>query len=110
MQQRTFVTFPFTDTQQRIKLQMLNWASRFNIFLFLDNQDYTFPLHSFDGVLAAGVADAVEANAGHAFDKLKAFAGKYRDWLFGHFGYGLVKETEPFGRTGDAGPHPIGFP
>lgn len=110
MQQRTFVTFPFTDTQQRIKMQMLNWASRFNIFAFLDNQDYDLPLHSFDGVLAAGVIDAVEASAGHAFDKLQAFADKCRDWLFGHFGYELVRETEPFQRPIDTRPHPIGFP
>ena len=89
---------------------MLNWASRFNIFSFLDNQDYSLPLHSFDGMLAAGVVDHVEASAGHALDELGAFADKCRDWLFGHFGYELVRETEPYGVPGAAQPHAAGFP
>lgn len=88
---------------------MLNWASRFNISAFLDNQDYHLPLHSFDGLLAAGAVDFVRASAGHAFEDLRQFAGRHHDWLFGHFGYDLVKETEPFGLSKQAA-NPVGFP
>lgn len=90
-------------------MQMLNWASRFNICAFLDNQDYHLPLHSFDGLLAAGAVEHVQASAGHAFEDLRQFAGRHRDWLFGHFGYDLVKETEPFGLSQQAD-NPVGFP
>lgn len=119
MQQRTFVTFPIADLP-RIKIQMLNWASRFNIFAFLDNQGYNLPLHHVDVLLAVGAADHVQAAAGHAFDDLRAFAGRHHDWLFGHFAYDLVRETEPFepdaGIAGGPGgqssgkTNPIGFP
>ena len=108
MQPRTFVSFLISDLQ-RIKMQMLNWASRFNICAFLDNQDYHLPLHSFDGLLAAGVVEYVQASAGHAFEDLRQFAGRHHDWLFGHFGYDLVKETEPFGLSQQAA-NPVGFP
>lgn len=90
-------------------MQMLNWASRFNICAFLDNQDYHLPLHSFDGLLAAGAVEYVQASAGHALDDLRQFAGRHHDWLFGHFGYDLVKETEPFGISQQAA-NPVGFP
>ncbi|HVW60937.1 MAG TPA: anthranilate synthase component I family protein [Puia sp.] len=99
---------------------MLNWASRFNIFAFLDDQGYNLPFHSVDALLAAGAVDHIEAASGHAFDDLRAFAGRHHDWLFGHFAYDLVKETEPLepdaGMTGRPDGHahgktnPIGFP
>ncbi|MDO6435577.1 anthranilate synthase component I family protein [Flavitalea sp. BT771] len=90
-------------------MQMLNWASRFNISAFLDNQDYHLPFHSFDGLLAAGAVEYVRASAGHAFEDLREFAGRHHDWLFGHFAYDLVKETEPFGISQQA-TNPVGFP
>jgi para-aminobenzoate synthetase component 1 len=82
---------------------MLNWASRFNIFVFLDNQGYELPLHRLDGILAVGAADSIQASAGHAFDTLQDFAGRHQDWLFGHFAYDLVRETEPFETDGEMG-------
>lgn len=40
-----------------------------------------------------------EERCGSALDQLQAFTDKYSgedgDWLFGHFGYGLARETEP---------------
>lgn len=99
---------------------MLNWASRFNIFAFLDNQGYELPLHSVDGILAVGAADHIQADAGHAFDDLRDFAGRHHDWLFGHFAYDLARETEPFDTGVETGyepggsehrkTNPVGFP
>jgi para-aminobenzoate synthetase component 1 len=74
---------------------MLTWAAPFNIFCFLDNHFYNGTPHSYDCLLAAGAAHELRAPAGDAFGKLKEFAGVHRDWLFGHFGYGLARETEP---------------
>src|SRR6516225_4639228 len=95
MQPRRFVSFPITDFS-KIKLQMLNWASRFNICAFLDSQQYHSPFHAFEDLLAAGVADSVQVSAGAALEELRGFMSRHRDWLFGHFSYGLVKGTEPF--------------
>ncbi|HMH24256.1 MAG TPA: anthranilate synthase component I family protein [Puia sp.] len=80
---------------------MLSWASRFNICCFLDNHGYGLPAHSFECLLALGARDFVRAEAGDAFDRLAKFAARHNDWLFGHLGYGLTKETEPSGE----GPH-----
>lgn len=96
---------------------MLSWASRFNICVFLDNQRYQAPIHGFDNLLAAGVVDSVQASAGRALEELRAFMVRHHDWLFGHFAYDLVKETEPFGEASGKGrsvwgraASPVGFP
>ena len=74
---------------------MLSWAARFNICCFLDNHSYQLPSHSLECLLAAGALRSIRASAGDAFDRLKDFTTGQPDWLFGHFGYGLAKETEP---------------
>jgi para-aminobenzoate synthetase component I len=91
---RTFVSFPIIDLQ-RTKEQVLKWADRFNIFCFLDNQEYRMPGHSVECLLGAGARDQVEAHAGGALARLDDFVNRRMDWLFGHLGYGLTKETEP---------------
>jgi para-aminobenzoate synthetase component 1 len=90
---------------------MLSWASRFNICLFLDGQQYRRPFHAFDNLLAAGAVDSVKASAGQAMDALRGFMSRHKEWIFGHFGYELVKETEPFGTAGvELRRDPVGFP
>lgn len=87
---------------------MLSWASRFDIFCFLDGHDYQLPYEGFECLLAAGSVHSIEAKAGQALDGLRDFARRHRDWLFGHFAYGLARETEPSGSH--LLPDPIGFP
>lgn len=111
---RTFVSFPINDLE-RIKRKMLGWTDRFDIFCFLDDHAYGLPGHAVECLLGAGASDQVEALAGHALASLSAFTQTKQDWLFGHFGYGLSRETEPFQGTKDRPdtlrhPDPIGFP
>ena len=74
---------------------MLNWASRFSIFCFLDNQLYDFSPSAFECLLAAGCKRKVAVSYGIAFDTLKQFAeSNKQEWLFGHVGYDLKNETE----------------
>jgi len=91
---------------------MLSWASRFNISVFLDGQHYQSPFDSFDNLLAAGVVDSVQASAGQALERLHTFMSRHDDWLFGHFAYDLVEETESFATAENIsrGPNPVGFP
>lgn len=74
---------------------MLNWVNRFNIFCFLDNQQYDQIAPAFECLLAAGCKRSIELPAGKAFASLQQFSQQTKgEWLFGHFGYDLKNETE----------------
>jgi para-aminobenzoate synthetase component I len=77
-----------------LKMKMLNWANQFNIFCMLDNHQYNFNAPVFDCLLAVGCKKHVTAQAGHAFNVLKAFAQQNKQWLFGHVGYDIKNEIE----------------
>ena len=100
------ISFPvnnFTD----LRIQMLNWVNRFNIFCFLDNQCYDFSKPEFECLVAAGCKRNIQVNAGNAFNTFDDFyRSAENEWLFGHFGYDLKNETEQlFSRNFDG----IGF-
>ncbi len=73
---------------------MLNWASRFNIFCFLDTNGYHEQSSSFECVLAAGSRRSLELKPGNAFQQLRSFYDTSNSWLFGHLGYDLKNEIE----------------
>ena len=113
--ERRFVSFPITDFQQT-KLQMLIWTTSHyeegvDIFCFLDNQGYPASGGpSFECLLAAGAVETLEAPAGQAFSRLKEWAKERREWLFGHFAYDLVAETDSADPNQSPKADPIGFP
>ncbi len=76
------------------RIQMLNWANRFNIFCLLDNQHYNFSAPAFECLLAVGSKTNITIQYGYAFEKLKYFYKENNGWLFGHLGYDLKNETE----------------
>lgn len=65
---------------------MLNWVKRFNIFCFLDNQNYAIQPHRYECILAAGVADCVDNGD---LQQLNVFLSKNAGWVFGHLSYDL---------------------
>ncbi len=73
---------------------MLNWANRFSIFCFMDNNDYHFEKASFECILAVGSKRSVQLTSGNAFQQLRSFYDQKPGWLFGHLGYDLKNETE----------------
>lgn len=85
---------------------MLNWANRFSILCFLDNQQYESRHHSYECLLGAGELRRLELNAGKAFSQLQAMHEECKDWLFGHLGYDLRNELFPLSSSH---PDPIGF-
>ena len=92
--EKKFIAFPVNDVNI-FKIQMLNWANRFNIFCLLDNSHYDFSKPAFECLLAAGCKANLEIKAGKAFDSLRGFYNDNKnEWLFGHFGYDLKNETE----------------
>ena len=82
---------------------MLNWANRFNIFCFLDNNDYKSGTQPFECLLAAGCKRSVQLEPGKAFEQLKNFYNSKPCWLFGHLGYDLKNETEVLKQTKTGG-------
>lgn len=66
---------------------MLNWANRFNIFSFLDNNGYDFEPPAFDWVLAAGAHDIVINQHAVDFQALQSFHANQNSWIFGHLNY-----------------------
>ncbi len=86
---------------------MLNWASQFNIFCFLDNQQYATDENAFECLLGVGVKQDIILRQGNAFETLKKFHEKYPGWLFGHLSYDLKNEIEI---SASSNPDNIEFP
>jgi para-aminobenzoate synthetase component I len=71
----------------QVKQKMLNWAQQFNIFCFLDSQQYQVAPHRYDCLLAVGATSFLQGDAA-AFKNAGAFFNKKR-WLFGHLSFEL---------------------
>lgn len=65
---------------------MLNWANRFNIFCFLDNQDYFIQPQRYECLLAAGSLQSISSNNLKDIDQ---FLSNNKRWAFGHLSYEL---------------------
>lgn len=74
-----------------LKRALLTWAGSSEDLLWLDSNDHP---SQYDGVLAMGVAEKLECNAGTAFEQLHAFQSRVKDWIFGYLAYDLKNETE----------------
>jgi len=72
---------------------MLNWAGRFNIFCFLDNQDYSIAPQQYECLLGAGVTDSVSSNSVLGLDR---FLERRKHWVFGHLSYELKNSIYHF--------------
>jgi len=75
---------------------MLNWANRFSIFCFLDNNGYNPQEASFDCCLAAGAKQVFRNNISQV-----NLMDKNKTWLFGHLSFECfdeipVQSSEPF--------------
>ncbi|PWT95072.1 MAG: aminodeoxychorismate synthase component I [Bacteroidetes bacterium] len=90
---RIFRTFPIKEFR-KTRLQMLSWASQFNICSFLDNHQYHLPGHSYECLAGVGMIHKIEASAGNALRKFQEFVNANRDWCLGHFAYDLKNEIE----------------
>ena len=64
---------------------MLNWASRFSIFCFLDNSGYGLAPQTYECLLAAGAKQSVQAGVNKLSDVDALMEQK--KWIFGHLCY-----------------------
>jgi para-aminobenzoate synthetase component 1 len=83
---------------------MLSWANRFNIFCFLDNQDYSIQPHQYECLLAAGTTQYISSGS---LKDLDGFLERNRNWIFGHLSYDLKNSIHHFQSDKE---DKIGFP
>src|SRR6201986_201362 len=83
-----------TADPQLFKSKCLSWASAFQVFAFLDSNNFSDRFSSFDTLLAVGAADAVQSGQGNSFELLKSFRNKNPGWIVGFLGYDLKNEIE----------------
>jgi para-aminobenzoate synthetase component I len=82
---------------------MLSWASQFNIFCFLDNQQYNDELHQYECLLATGQQNHFISTDLKALDH---FLASNPEWIFGHLSYDLKNILHHFSSK----PNQVGFP
>ena len=64
---------------------MLNWAKRFNIFCYLDNQQYSD--EDYECLLAVNASHFIDSNS--PFKEVDDFLSVKKNWVFGHLAYNL---------------------
>jgi para-aminobenzoate synthetase component 1 len=74
---------------------MLNWANRFNIFCFLDNQDYSIQPQRYECLLGAGSLQNISSGN---LKELDIFLSQSK-WTFGHLSYELKNSIHDFTST-----------
>ncbi len=72
---------------------MLSWARQFNIFCFLDNQQYADESHQYECLLAAGQVDYFSSTDLNGLDD---FLNTNPSWIFGHLSYELKNALHHF--------------
>ena len=82
---------------------MLNWANRFNIFCFLDNQDYSIQPQQYECLLAADSARSISPGNLKEVDEFLS----YHSWAFGHLSYELKNAIHHLSSTKE---DKVGFP
>ncbi len=71
---------------------MLGWAKQFNIFCFLDNQQYQIAPHKYECLL--GVEESSSINSDNSkFSDLDNFLTTDGKWKFGHISYDSLNNT-----------------
>lgn len=83
---------------------MLNWAHRFNIFCFLDNQDYSIHPHRYECLLGAGATRFVSPGS---LQDIDPFLSANEGWSFGHLSYESKNSIHHFSSSKE---DRIGFP
>lgn len=76
------------------KQKALHWANQFEVCCFLDSNHYKDDYSAYDFIIAAAVNDELKCSAGNAFDQLKSFYARHKQWIFGFLSYDLKNEIE----------------
>jgi len=93
------------------KEHALKWAQQFDEIIFLEsNQDTQAEQEKYgevEAIIAVGAHDFLSTDSKGAFDKLKKFRQKHKDFLFGYLSYDLKNDTE---KLSSSNPDHLDFP
>ncbi|HEY9001184.1 MAG TPA: anthranilate synthase component I family protein [Mucilaginibacter sp.] len=84
---------PVSDPEL-FKQKALQWASSFDVFCYLDSNNFNDQYSKFDLLLAVGVKDELITTRGSSFEALEDFHTKNPGWLTGLLTYDLKNEIE----------------
>jgi para-aminobenzoate synthetase component 1 len=89
--------------------KLFTWLQGFEKACYLDSNSSPHALgyRQYNCIAGAGAISVLSARAGNAFQQLKDFHEKERDWLFGFLTYDLKNETE---KLASENPDSLGFP
>ena len=90
---RTIKKIPLGNPVE-FKTKLLNWAQQFDVFIFLDSNNYHQKYSSYDAVLAVDIHKKISCDCRNAFEKLKIFQKRINDYIFGYLGYDLKNDLE----------------
>lgn len=82
------------QTKSDFKQKALHWANQFEVCCFLDSNQYIDTYSAYDFIIAAGVQKELQHSSKNAFEALKVFYEKDKQWMFGFFSYDLKNEIE----------------
>ncbi|MEZ5015726.1 MAG: anthranilate synthase component I family protein [Flavipsychrobacter sp.] len=94
--QREKKTYTIAKGQlEDVKLRMLNWASQFSIFMYLDSNNYTEKYMQYHCLAGIGCTTFLDTTDADALDKIHAWHNENKDWLFGNINYDYKNTLEP---------------
>ncbi|MEH0157937.1 anthranilate synthase component I family protein [Limibacter armeniacum] len=82
------------EDMETFRQKALVWASQFEVFTWLDNNEIAYPEGGFQNLLAVGAKEVCQLRAGNTFEGLQAFHDENKDWMFGFMTYDLKNEVE----------------
>jgi len=78
----------------QFKTSLINWAQQFEVFSWMDSNNYSQKYTSYELILAVDAYTNIDCNYKNAFLKLNAFKNSCKDYIFGYLGYDLKNDLE----------------
>jgi len=85
------ITFKEIDD---FKSQLLLWSQQFDDVVWLDSNHHNQTYTNYDIVLAVDAFTSIQTDFYQAFEKLKEYQSKTKDWIFGYLSYDLKNDVE----------------
>ncbi|WP_255563699.1 anthranilate synthase component I family protein [Mucilaginibacter rivuli] len=79
---------------ETFKTKALQWALAFDVFAYLNSNDFSDQYSKFDTLLGVGIKQQLKCDTGNAFEQLETFRLANPGHLLGFFSYDLKNETE----------------
>lgn len=82
------------ENPESFKQNILFWSQQFGEVVWLDSNNYQQAYSNYDAVLAVDANSSIHSNYNQAFDNLKQYQTKCKDWIFGYLTYDLKNDVE----------------